>query len=299
MSPGASRAIRWLAALLLLVPVLLLSRPSGPAAHAPHRAEWLEAGGLRFRTVQAGSGTPTVVLLHGFGEHLLTWRQIYDQLAEHYPVIAIDLPGFGASDKPAGSYDLATQAARIGTLLDAHVPGPLVLVGHSMGGEIAARIGLDRPDRVEALVLIAPAGFTPGLGQIRDGLSPTGARVIGWYESARSFITPVHDPGWLAEPEPFASYDPITDSSYREAVAAVLRDFDFGAIGDGFAELNQPVLLIWGRFDPVMPFTAAPRLDSLLPCSRLETLQALHRPQVERPDTVARLILGFLAKPKC
>lgn len=293
------RMLRWMAALLVLVPVLLLSRASGPETTATHQAEWLEAAGVEFRAVRAGSGQPTLVLIHGFGEHLLTWRQIFDRLATAHPVVAFDLPGFGGSAKPSGPYDLETLAGRVRALLDAHVPGPLVLVGHSMGGEIAARLGMLMPERVEALVLIAPAGFAPGLGQIQQGLSPGGALAIGWWESARSFITPLHDPEWLAEDEPMASYDPITDSSYRVAVGAVLRDFDFAGLRDRFGELRQPVLLIWGRVDPVMPYAAAAPLDSVLPCSRLESLQALHRPQVERPDTVASLILRFVARPGC
>lgn len=296
------RLLRWIAALLVLVPVLLLSRASGPETAATHRAEWLEAAGVQFRVVRAATAegrSPTLVLIHGFGEHLLTWRQIFDRLAASHPVVAFDLPGFGSSGKPAGPYDLDSQAERVRAFLDTYVPGPLVLVGHSMGGEIAARLGMLMPDRVEALILIAPAGFTPGLGQIQEGLSPGGARAIGWWESARAFITPLHDPEWLAEDEPMASYDPLTDSSYRASVSAVLRDFDFGALRESFGDLRQPVLLIWGRVDPVMPYGAAAQLDSVLPCSRLESLQALHRPQVERPDTVASLILDFARRRSC
>ncbi|HEX7023798.1 MAG TPA: alpha/beta fold hydrolase, partial [Gemmatimonadales bacterium] len=144
---------------------LLLDRPE-PAP--PHRAEWLDAGGVPLRTVRAGTGDTTILLLHGFGESLTTWRAVFDPLASRMRTVAIDLPGFGGSGKPDTVYSLPAMTERLSRFIDANTSGPLVVIGHSMGGELAASLALARPDRVRLLVLIAPAGFRIGLGGIVD-----------------------------------------------------------------------------------------------------------------------------------
>jgi pimeloyl-ACP methyl ester carboxylesterase len=287
-----------LVAIALLLPTLLLLDTHRHAT-VPHRAEWLEAAGLRWRAVRGGDGDTTLVLLHGYGEHLLTWRGVFDSWARQFRVMAVDLPGFGASDKPDAPYSLDTTAARVRALLDRWTEGPLVLVGHSMGGAVAAAVALGAPQRVVAIVLIAPAGVAAGLGEIRTELGTRGFAAIGWWESLRAFVTPMHDPTWLKEPPAMAAYDPLVDPAYRRATARVLRDFNFEAPAERLRELHRPVLLIWGRQDPVIPFAAAERFLDLLPCARLAALNTLHRPQAERPDTVAALVLGFLRRPAC
>jgi abhydrolase domain-containing protein 6 len=295
--PPRRKRLPLLLALLLLVPTaLLLDREASP--RPPHRAVAVHAAGLRWRVLEAGRGDTTLVLVHGYGEHLLTWRGVVDALATRYRVVAMDLPGFGATDKPATGYSLEGLAARVEALLAEVARPPLVLIGHSMGGAIVSELALEHPEGVEALVLIAPAGLEAGLGRVAQG-GDRAARAIGWWEAARSFLTPLHDPDWMAEPAPFADYDPATDPAYRTAAEGVLREFDFEGIGSRFAGLRVPTLVIWGRHDPVISFAASEPLRSLLPCAQVAPLRALHRPQVERPDTVASLILNFLADPGC
>src|SRR6185369_6972709 len=101
-----------------------------------------------------------------------------------------------------------------------------------------------RPDRVKLLVLIAPAGYRIGLGGIAGSMTPGKARTIGRYLALRSFVTPIHDPGWLGEPDSTADYDQTSDPSYSRAASRVLEEFDFVALRSRFRELRQPTLLI-------------------------------------------------------
>lgn len=278
--------------------VVLLDRPRG--SHPPHRAEWLAAGDALVRTVRAGQGDTTLVLLHGFGESLFTWRAIIDPLATRYRVVAFDLPGFGGSSKPPGDYGLEAMTERVNDFIDRWVAGPVILVGHSMGGEIAASVALSRPDRIAALVLIAPAGWGVSLGGITDTMYPEKARLISWYLSSRAFALPEHDPEWLGEPAAAARHTLVTDSSYRQATATLLQQFDFRALRGRFDQVKQPVLLLWGTLDPVVPFFLAESLTSTLPCVTFRPIPgAIHRPQVEVPDTVRSLISEFLRGPSC
>jgi pimeloyl-ACP methyl ester carboxylesterase len=287
----------WLLAPLLVALWILLDHPR---PRPTHRAEWLDAGGVSVRTVRAGEGDTTLLLLHGYGESLTTWRAVFDRLARNGQVIAIDLPGFGGSAKPDVSYSLPAMTERLSQFIDRWTTGPLVVIGHSMGGELAASLALARPDRVNLLILIAPAGYRIGLAGLVNSMSPTKADRIGRYLSWRSFITPIHDPAWLEEPDSAARYDQTGDATYSASASRVLKEFNFIGLRNRFQDIAQPTLLIWGGLDPVMPFAVGDTLSHLIPCVRFVPLvKAFHRPQAEVPDTVLSIIRRFLAQPDC
>jgi pimeloyl-ACP methyl ester carboxylesterase len=203
------------------------------------------------------------------------------------------------SDKPAGPYDLDTQTQRLADLLDRWTTGPVIVTGHSMGGELALSLALRRPERIVGLVLVSPAG-----AGLSDRLLAMEAGTIGMIgvagAAATAGILPVHDEQWLAEPEERAEYLPATDPAYRAALGAVLETFDFAALKDSLDRIHQPVLLIWGRMDPTIPFTIGERMAAALPCRRFEPLDAtLHRPQQTDPDTVVALMRTFFQDPRC
>lgn len=279
----------------LAAAALLLARDR--AAPVPrHEAEWMRAGDVRVRAVRAGAGDTTLLLLHGYGESLLAWRNLVDPLAEHYRVLAIDLPGMGLSDKPAGPYDLAAMTDRLGQLLDQETSGPVVVVGHSMGGELAAALAIAHPGRVVAAVLIAPAGYA--LSPALDSLTGRAADLIGWLNVGVGYIVPLHDPAWLGEPADRRAYDPMADPAYRATATAVLRQFDFTALRDSFPKLRQPTLLLWGRQDPTIPWAVGERIAALLPCRTFVTFPAtLHRPHTTQPEAVLAEIMAFLQNP--
>ncbi|HEU4828979.1 MAG TPA: alpha/beta fold hydrolase [Gemmatimonadales bacterium] len=280
--------------LLTLIAVLgLVERV--PTGRASHVAEWLQAGDVSVRAVRLGAGDTTLVLLHGYGESLMSWRAVADRLGQRFRVVAIDLPGFGLSDKPAAPYTLDAMQRRVADFIARWTEGPVVVVGHSMGGEIAAALAIDEP-RVVAAVLVAPAGHA--LAALVDSLPASLAGIAG---AATPLVIPVHDPQWLGEPEDRLRYDPILDPAYRAATRAVLEQFDFGALRDRFGELEKPVLVIWGRQDPTIPFEVGETIAAELPCATLVPIDgALHRPHQAQPDRVAGAIERFFHRsPSC
>jgi len=284
---------RWLAVPLLLFLIVLRDHPE---PRPRHQAEWLEAGAIQLRTVRAGTGDTTLFLLHGYGESLLAYRALFDRLATQFRVVAVDLPGFGLSDKPNGPYDYHTMASQLWSFLERNTAGPVVIVGHSMGGQLAADLAMHHPDRVVATVLIAPAGH--GLSPWHSAVTGEPADLVGWLNVPIAYLMPIHAPDWLEESPERRAYDPLADPRYRTAATRVLKEFDFSALVGRLEDLKQPTLLIWGRLDPTVPFSTGASMAVQIPCNRFIPLdRTLHRPHQTAPDTVFRAIVSFLEDP--
>lgn len=281
---------RLLGAGLVAAATLVGLRDAYFAPRPPHRAVWLLAGNTTVRALRGGDGDTTLVLLHGYGESLMAWRALFDPLATRYRVIAMDLPGFGLSDKPRDGYDLPSQTERVSDFVRRHAHGPVVLVGHSMGGELAASVALAHPTLVAGLVLIDPAGA--GLASLPTSLPPAAQALAGAMTPA---VLPVHDPAWLSEPPPELRYAPEADPDYRAAMSRTIRDFDFNGLDGRLAGLDKPVLLIWGGVDPTIPLATGRRMLAQLPHGCLQVVpNGLHRPHEAQPDLVLSYITQFL-----
>lgn len=268
-----------------------LGSPSN--SRAPFHAQWVEAAGVRSRALEAGQGDTTLVFLHGYGESILAWRALLGGFARHYRVLALDLPGFGESEAPRFAYDFPAYVAWLDTVLARETRGPLVLVGHSMGGQVAAGYIIEHPARVAAAVLVAPAGA--GINPVLADSSSVASPAATWVTTAWSFVVPPRDTAWLQEPPGADTLQPVFDSTTRIAVPAVLRKFDFAALEHRYGDLHQPVLLIWGDHDPTIPIEIGQRIAAVLPCRRFVRLFTLHRPHQTLPDTVAAEMRRFLA----
>jgi pimeloyl-ACP methyl ester carboxylesterase len=187
------------------------------------------------------------VLLHGDGKSLLAWRSVFDQLSGYADVITLDLPGSGLSAKPGDGYAPESTASRIVGALGVRCA---FLVGHSLGGVIAAAAAAHSPQSLLGLVLIAPAlARPPVLGRRPKASRPGGSwreEVVARYELLRGRFGGVHDPWWIAEDAASTSYDPWRDPDYERAPCAVVRKFDFDFLTPALAwPVREPVLAIW------------------------------------------------------
>ncbi len=135
---------------------------SAAIAEAKPTSQFVDVNGLKLHYLDwGGDGTRTIVLCHGGSAHAHWWDYLAPLLRPYGRVIALDLPGHGHSQW-APSYGPAAHIADLKAFLRDHMPTPVLLVGHSMGGEISQRIAFDCPELLEALVLVdSPHGGPP------------------------------------------------------------------------------------------------------------------------------------------
>ncbi len=277
------------------------------------RLHEVRAGKARISTLTAGHGVETAVLIHGLGGTKSSFYETVSGLASRYTVHAIDLPGFGASSKPARApYDPAWFARAVVRFLDAQGIRRAHLVGNSLGGRIAIEVGLAAPERVNSLSLLTTSMawrkhrtlvplvklLRPELAAIPHTLTSQLVRRQFWsmFGGPDRLHPAVAD---LAVEEFLAGYrDPAARVAFSAAARNIYLEEPDGA--DGFwtrlAGLRPPAMFVWGDKDPLIPMAFCAHVSEALPEARQIVLNGCgHVPQVEMPEDCNGLLLDFIA----
>jgi len=249
--------------------------------------------GVRLHYKEGGTGEP-LVLIHGLGGSSdADWGQVIVPLSRRFHVYALDLPGFGRSDKPTNaSYAIREQAATVVKFLDRVGIRQAHMCGLSMGGWIAAYTASENPERVARLILVDSAG-------IRFEPPPDRALL---------------DPG--TTPEDFTNFLKVLFFQPPQLPAPVVRDFQAQArrqawvidralaamlTGDDVLEprlnrITAPTLIIWGRQDALLPLHSGEKLKGGLPTASFVVIDRCgHMPPIERPEAFLREAERFLS----
>jgi pimeloyl-ACP methyl ester carboxylesterase len=263
----------------------------------------------RVSIFSAGTAQQTLLCLHGLGGTKASFLPTVSALAEEYRVVAMDLPGFGESDKPIGAaYDSAWFARTVFDTLDALELERATLVGNSMGGRIAIEAGLTDRERVEGLVLLSPAlawlrdrRWAPLVRLLRPefGLLQVTPRPL--VEAAMRRLLPVAPDGWAAAgvDEFVRSYvSPRGRAAFYASTRNIYLDEPHG--NDGFwtrlAELAPDSLFVWGLKDTLVPVGFRRHVEKALPQAGHVELNCGHVPQLERPRETHAAIRDFLRR---
>jgi pimeloyl-ACP methyl ester carboxylesterase len=264
--------------------------------------------GLRIHYVEAGYG-PVTVLVHGVGGFAESWRRTMQGLVSNGRIVALDLPGFGGSSKPRRPYQIGFLARSVAALVDRLDIDRARLVGHSLGGAVAAACAALFPDRIERLALLGAAvpGFPlrpaiayrllmiPGLGELM-------ARMVspGLCAAALTRCQVAPDPKEVAF---FVGYrfDERSTAEARAAYLAAVRsarhDFTRGARAwrEALERLDIPVLVIHGRQDPIVPIAHARSAVAGLRHAEARWIDRCgHFPQLEHAAEVNGRLSEFL-----
>ncbi len=262
-------------------------------------------GGFRIAYRRQGQGEP-VLLLHGVGSYSFVWREVMNQLAPDYDLIATDLLGCGDSEKPAdGDYSIAEQAELLVEFIDQLDCAPVHLVGRDVGGGIAQILAVKYPHLFRDLTLINPVGYdywpvqpitTMRLPVIRgvtaSFLNPAVMRIIirrGLYYKER--LTPeLMDEFWrpLATAEGKAGFTHLIHS---------LNNRHLTEIADDLCRLELPTLIIRGDADAYLSKEISIRLARDIPNARLERVaHGGHFIQIDEPQRLSSLMADFMKK---
>ncbi len=287
-------------ALLALIASGCLSWHRGAMPGEPRRATFAEIAGARVRYVDRGQGSP-VVLIHGFASSLETWDTVLPALARDHRVLALDLKGFGWTDRPEGDYSPEAQARLVLALLDARGVERTAVVAHSFGAAVALALARLAPERVTRLALYdayvyeeqLPSFFlwsrAGGVGEALFGLfygeRPDERMALAFYDPDRAMTER------LAEAVERAMDRPGT----RAAALATVRGMDFDRTETLYARVAIPTLLLWGREDIVTPPAIGERLAAQLPDATLHVYPRCgHFPMIEAASASTRDLAAFL-----
>jgi pimeloyl-ACP methyl ester carboxylesterase len=216
----------------------------------------LVLAGISTAVLQGGDGHP-IVLLHGPGEFAAKWWRVIPELVERHRVVAPDLPAHAGSQTPAEPLDEARVLAWLAELIDRTCPSPPTLVGHVLGGAIAARFAVEHADRLERLVLVDTLGLArfrprPRFAATLIGLQlrPTELAYNRFMNHCSADLLKLRrDMGdrW----EPYMSYSlDLARSPSAKAMRRLMRDIGLPPISpDRLARIGVPTTLIWGRQD--------------------------------------------------
>ncbi|WP_300667658.1 alpha/beta hydrolase [Desulfoluna sp.] len=259
--------------------------------------------------VEAGDGPP-LVLIHGWSCSGFFWKPMIPLLQSTCRVLAPDLPGHGLSSKDEASYLPELQAKRLLEWLTAIGVDRFTVVGHSMGGEIAARMALAAPERVEKLVLAGAIGLKQVWDNLpwyaRVGLTPRVQKIANRFftekalaRSHRLFMT---GPGRPPYPECIRDIV-LTNCNTPQDLTTLTRTTQDGLfqafLDPRLSEIKQPALCIWGELDKLVPLSAGKRCAELIPQARLSQIPGTgHMIPWEEPERMASEITGFMKKEK-
>ena len=216
----------------------------------------LTLAGISTAVLQGGGGHP-VVLLHGPGEFAAKWWRVIPALVERNLVVAPDLPAHGASQTPAEPLDEARVLAWLAELIDRTCPSPPTLVGHVLGGAIAARFAIEHGDRLDRLVLVDTLGLARFRPQPRFAATLIGLQLRPTERTYNRFMNHCSaDLPQLREAmgdrwEPYTSYSlDLARSPNAKAMRQVMRDVGLPPLPvDRLARIGVPTTLFWGRQD--------------------------------------------------
>lgn len=281
--------------------------------HLPHSTNslFVSVDGVRIHFQQFGEASkPTLLLVHGYTASSYVWKNVATVFADSgFHVIALDLVGFGFSDKPGWfDYSIQAQARVIARFMNRLGIGRATLVGSSYGGAVAATLALDYPERVEKLVLadavcndrlkqhpILRLVSIRGVGEALTPFLADSRRLLR--RRMHGTLAPVnHD--LITSERINAVLRPLRSADGHRSLLATSRNWNADRIEEAAHLIKQPTLIVWGEEDTVTPLSDGIHLHEEILHSRLVVLKDCgHVPMEEKPLIFAELVSAFCREP--
>lgn len=262
----------------------------------------LELTGIRTPILEGGEGRP-LILLHGPGETALWWMRVIPDLMTAYRVIVPDLPGHGASIIKKDTFQADQVIPWLEKLIDRTCQEPPVLVGHVLGGSIAARFAIRRPEKIHTLILVDSLGlgkFRPSLrfafGLIRFILQPTKKNYDRFLPQC------MYDTGNLQDEmdkqwDLFLNYnlECAQNPDQQKAMQVMMKKLGIPRIPQkDLGQIGMPTALVWGRYDRANKLGIAEKASKQYGWPLYIIENTRDDPKLERPDAFTKVIRKIL-----
>lgn len=255
--------------------------------------------------VQGPEGAPPVILIHGFLYHTVMWEKNIGPLSKEFRVYAIDLLGFGYSERSAwGPFSYKLYAEQVKRFMDSLGIKRAHLIGQSMGGGTILRFATEYKDSLARAILVAPASLPnplpfqgqlivlPLVGEFLFNLP--GTDILQNILETNFFF----DKRQITPPYLNRIAAPLSIRQSTRTLLEILRNFEFdkqAGVAERYGKLNIPTLLIWGRQDKAIPLKLGQKLQRMIPGSSLQVLErAGHVPNHEQAGRFNAFALEFL-----
>lgn len=270
--------------------------------------KYIKVGNINTRYWQAGNNGPVIVLVHGFAASVEYWQYNILSLAKCARVYALDLVGFGRTDKPTWHYTGPVFAEFVRDFMDSLQIDLATVVGHSLGGAVVLHFAFNYANRLKKLVLVSSAGFGRNipwefrlltLPIIGDLLAKPNRRII-----AAAIRSHAYDPKKITDEFIDQLFELAKLPGVQHTLLSVLRSHAnfFGVLPKVFHPILEqaksvkvPTLIIWGKQDSLLSVKHAYVAKESLSHARLEVLdQCGHVVQIEQAETFAQLVESFI-----
>lgn len=246
--------------------------------------------------VHQGTGGTPILLVHGFDSSVFEFRRLVPLLAEHQDTWAVDLLGFGFTDRPiSASFDPTAIKTHLHSFWKTLIDQPMILVGASMGGAAAIDFALTYPEAVAQLVLIDSAGFAAGSAASKFMMPPLGYLATEFLRQPsvrrqvslkayadRRFVT--------ADAELCAALH-LQMSGWSRSIIAFTKSGGYNFLREKISQISPPTLILWGESDQILGIQDAERFRDAIPTSQLHWVQHCgHVPHLEQPIITAESI---------
>lgn len=271
--------------------------------------QYIKVGNIRTRYWALGDGKSTTILIHGLGGYIENWEDNIAALAQDRRVYALDLPGFGCSDKPQARFSIPYFTKFVKEFMIVQDVDKATLIGESMGGAIVLQFALQYPHQVEKMVL----ADSVGLGKEVEIYSRIGSLLI----LGELFTRPNRKASAQLARRLFYNQDLITDQMVEKGyemsslpgaqrcLLSALRSMYniwgvksdvYRPILDRLEEIRVPTLIIWGAQDRLLPVAHAHLAAKRVPNARLHIFDPCgHVPIIERAQEFNALVIAFLS----
>lgn len=282
--------------------------------HVPHheRSRFTQVDGARVHYQEFGDPTgPVLLLIHGYTASVFVWKSAAPMLGQNgFRVIALDLLGFGYSEKPAWfDYEIGSQARIAARFMNRLGVGRATVIGSSYGGAVAATIALDYPERVEKLVLVGtvcndvlrnlPVMRLAAIPLVGEAITPflADSRIFQRRRMRKVLAPANHE--LITRERVEGVIRPLAAADAHHSLLATSRAWKAERISEDAHLISQPTLIVWGEDDQLTPVEDGRRLHDSILHSRLVVLKDCgHVPQEEKSELFTKIVSNFCRDPR-